>query len=52
MIHQRDSISIMIDLIFPVGSQFNGWTIPEFAQYLVACDVFAGKDYLNVRYSK
>lgn len=52
MIHKRDSVSLMIDITFPRGSRFHGWTIPQFADYVVRCDVFAGKEYLNIRYGK
>lgn len=45
LIQKRDSISFMYDLILPRGSEFESWTIPEFGQLLVDCDVFAGKDH-------
>ncbi|GFH48500.1 predicted protein [Chaetoceros tenuissimus] len=52
MIQERNSISFMYDLVLQPGSKFKGWTIPQFADYVVDCGVFVGKDYHNVRYGK
>lgn len=49
-VFERNSISIMVDLTFPDGSEFHNYTTPEFAQYLVEQGVFERKTNINVRY--
>lgn len=51
-IYEKNSVSIMMDLVFPKGSRFNGLTMKQFAGCLVQAGVFDPKSGVGVKLGK